>query len=93
MRFSATIVARIAIFLRVSGTPSGIQRCSMRPYLTLGSGCRLRRFRDDLHLVAVRQVHQRLQDDLVSVRDAGVDLDLGAVSGDDRNLAQVRRRL
>ena len=38
-------------------------------------------FRDDLHLVAVSQVHGRLQYDLVAILDALVDLDLGAVIG------------
>ena len=61
----------------------------IRPVLLMRLRCRCWRYRDDLHLVAVGEVDRRLQDNLVSVLDAGVDLDLCAIIRRDRNLVQM----
>jgi hypothetical protein len=45
--------------------------------------------RDNSNLVAVGAVDGRLEDDLVAVLDAGIDLDFGAVIGGDGDLVQT----
>jgi hypothetical protein len=61
----------------------------MRPSLLGQLRRRCRGFRDDLHFGAVSQVDGRLENDLVTVLDAGIDFNLGALIGGDRDLARM----
>jgi hypothetical protein len=51
--------------------------------------CRRRRYNDRVNLVAIGKIPRWLQDHLIALLDALIDLDLGPVIGCDRNLVQM----
>ena len=87
----------MSIALAQAGTtsiePIAIRRMMIRlirPVFPMRSWRRLRWFGNDVPLLAVGQIHRRLQHHLVGVFDPGVDLDLGTAISRDRYFPQVR---